>query len=217
MEPFGTVRLATEGAVGFDCAATLHSGAIAAFAAAGFTFACRYISRGEETAADLQASEVAALHAHGLAVVVVQHVARPPWTPTTDLGLTLGHEAAADAAGIGCPVDVVLWLDLEGVGPGVKAPSTISFCNAWSDQVAAGGYGAGVYVGAACGLTSAQLYHDLKMTHYWRSLSKSSPLVDVRGFSLVQSFGSVLSGVAYDRDIVVKDKQGDLFTWWSFT
>jgi hypothetical protein len=215
MEPFGTARLATEGAVGFDCAATLHGGAIAAFAAAGFSFACRYVSRGEETAADLQASEVAALHAHGLAVVVVQHVARPPWTPSADLGLTLGHEAAADAAGIGCPAGVVLWLDLEGVGPGVKASATIGFCNSWFAQVEAAGYGAGLYVGVPCGLTSSELYRDLTVTKYWRSLSRSTPPVDVRGSMIQQSLGSVLSGVPYDRDHITKDRLGDLFNWWA--
>lgn len=215
MEPFGTARLATEGAVGFDCAATLHSGAIAAFAAAGFTFACRYVSRGEESSRDLQASEVAALHAHGLAVVVVQHVAVAPWTPSADLGLTLGHEAAADAVGIGCPAGVVLWADLEGVAASVKPSEILGFCNSWCSAVEAKGYESGIYVGANCGLNATELYRLLTVRRYWKSLSRAAPSVDVRGFQIIQKFGGTLAGIDYDRDTIAKDGLGSLPVWWA--
>lgn len=217
MTSFGTAAPATERALGFDCNVPLTSAQIAAFATAGFTWVARYLSRGEEASHDLQPAEVMALHAHHLAVVPVQHVAVPPWSPSEALGRVLGEEAAHNASGIGCPPGVVLWLDLEGVSVRSEPHDVIAFCNIWVSEVMAAGFDAGLYVGAGCGLTSSQLYRSLTVRRYWKSLSRSSPAVDVRGFQIVQSFGATLAGVEYDRDVIVKDHLSDLPVWWAPT
>ena len=215
MTPFGTARTAIDKSVGFDTDTALTAVSAMEFAAAGFTFACRYLSRGEEAAADLEAIEVRAIHETGLAVVPIQHVHTAPWMASGDLGLVLGQEAAQNASDIGCPAGVALWLDLEGIASACPASSVVAFCNAWDQEVRSGGFDSGLYVGAACGLTSSQLYRDLTVSKYWRSLSRSAPVVDVRGFQVIQSFGGTLGGVSYDRNAVAKDNMGDLFEWWA--
>lgn len=215
MEPFGAARTATDRASGFDCDTALTAVTAMQFAAAGFTWAARYLSRGEEIASDLEAIEVRALHTCGISVVPVQHVAVPPWEASVDLGQVLGAEAKDNAALIGCPSGVTLWLDLEGVAPSCPASAIVGFCNAWTAAVEAGGYTSGLYVGIGCGLTSSQLYRDLAVTRYWKSLSRSAPTVDVRGFQIVQTAGSILADIGYDRDVVGKDALGDLPTWWA--
>jgi hypothetical protein len=215
MQAFGFAREAVDGALGFDTAAHLSAAQAKAFAAAGFTWAARYISRGEESARDLQPAEVHALFDAGLALVVVQHVALSPWHPSEDLGRVLGDEARQDARTIGCPSGVALWLDLEGVAASCPTAEVVAFCNAWSAEVALGDYPAGVYVGANCGINGTDLYRKLSLKRYWRSMSRSSPIVDVRGFQIVQSFGSSLDGIEYDRDVIRRDALGDLPVWWA--
>ena len=213
MDPFGTAQTATAGALGFDCDVPLTSPEIMSFAAAGFTWAARYLSRGEEASHDLQAVEVHALHTSGLSVVSVQHVAAPGWVASVALGHTLGREAASNASQIGCPLGVTLWLDLEGVTPGFK--EIVGFCNAWSAEVTAGGFSDGLYVGANCGLNSSQLYRMLTVSRYWRSLSRTAPSVDVRGFQIVQSLGAMIDDVQYDKDYIKKDNLNGLPIWWA--
>jgi hypothetical protein len=215
MEPFGAARTAIDKSIGFDCDIVLTAVSAMEFAAAGFTWAGRYLSRGEETSSDLEAIEVQALHTCGISVIPVQHVAVPPWEASVDLGQVLGAEAKDNAALIGCPAGVTLWLDLEGLAPSCPASAIIGFCNAWTAQVEAAGYSAGLYVGIGCGLTSSQLYRDLAVTRYWKSLSPSAPTVDVRGFQIVQSAGSILAEIGYDRDVIVKDALGDLPAVWA--
>lgn len=215
MEPFGTAKTATVGALGFDCDVPLSPTDVMAFANAGFTWCARYLSRGEESARDLQAVEVRAIHTVGMAVALVQHVAPAGWTASPGLGSVLGQEAAHNAAGIGCPPGVVLWLDLEGVSSSCPASAVVGFCNAWTTAAEGAGYGTGLYVGANCGLTGSQLYRDLSVRAYWRSLSRSAPVVERRGFQIVQSFGGVLNDVSYDRDVMARDALGGVPTWWA--
>lgn len=215
MNPFGLARVATDGALGFDCDTPLTAVQAMAFANAGYRWCARYLSRGEEAASDLEAVEVHAIHAVGIAVVPVQHVAVAGWYASAALGRTLGEWARQNAAQIGCPAGVTLWLDLEGVAPRCPASDIIAFCNAWTAEVQPGGHGTGLYVGASCGLTSAQLYHALSTKRYWRSLSHSTPDVDVRGYQIHQNSGGMLSGVAFDRDVITKDALGSLPVLWA--
>jgi hypothetical protein len=215
MTPFGAARTAIDKSLGFDCDQPLTAVSAMEFAAVGFTWAGRYLSRGEETSADLEAIEVRALHTCGISVVPVQHVAVPPWEASVDLGQVLGAEAKDNAALIGCPSGVTLWLDLEGVAPSCPASAIVGFCNAWTAQVEDAGYSAGLYVGVGCGLNGSQLYRDLAVAKYWRSLSGSAPSVDVRGFQIVQTAGSILAEIGYDRDVIVKDALGGLPVWWA--
>lgn len=217
MEPFGTARTATDKAIGFDTDAALTAVSAMAFAAAGFTFAARYLSRGEESARDLQALEVRALHACGIALVPVQHVAPPFWHPSPALGEVLGREAAENAAEIGCPQGATIWVDLEGVASDCTAVDIAGFCNHWTAAVRKAAYDAGVYVGVPSGLNSSQLYRLLSVQKYWRSLSGSTPAVDVRGYQIFQSFGGTLAGIDYDKDVIKKDALGGLPVWWAPT
>jgi hypothetical protein len=211
------VVAAPAGAIGFDTDSVLTAASVAAFRAAGFSFAIRYLSRTTpETSGDLSAAEVATIHNGGLALMAVQHVRSAGWQPSGVLGAQYGHAAAANAIAIGLPAGVSIWLDLEGVATGTAASDIIAYCNTWFFAVAHAGYRPGLYVGANCGLTSAQLGTELDCRFYWQSGS-SVPAVSGRAYCMVQTIdkSDVIDGVAYDRDLIQADDHGDTPFWYA--
>jgi len=201
----GTVVAAPVGAKGFDTDTQLSAADAQAFAGQ-FSFAIRYLSNGaEEASGDLTHHEALGILQAGLALMAVQHSPAPGWTPDAALGTQDGQYAVANAAAVGLPPGVTLWLDLEGVAAGVAASEVAAYGNAWYAVVAAARYVPGLYVGAAAGLDGDQLYDDLSFTQYWRSGS-NVPEVAVRGYCLVQTIGDAsIDGVPYDSDLVRAD------------
>jgi hypothetical protein len=201
---------------GFDTATALTAADATAFAAAGFVFAIRYVSRTTpEAAGDLSAAEAAVILQAGLALMAVQHCEAEGWTPSAQLGTAYGQAAAANAAAAGLPPGVSLWLDLEGVASGTSAQVVVMYCNAWYDVVAAAGYLPGLYVGVGQVLTGEQLYHDLKFHYYWTPTSQYVPTIAVRGSCLRQTInaGFELDGIAYDEDTTIADTSGHTPVW----
>jgi len=149
-----------------------------------------------------------------LALMAVQHVEAEGWRPSLELGKTYGSHAAANAAEVGFPAGVNVWLDLEGVNHQVSAEDVIAYCNAWHREVAAAGYAPGIYVGASAILTGDQLYWRLRMRHYWKSGS-SVPSIPERGYQLVQRIvpGDVVAGIAIDRNVTKTDSFGGTVRW----
>jgi hypothetical protein len=210
----GEVQSAPSGARGFDCDGPITAAAAEAFLAAGFTFAVRYLSRSDANGADdLSLGEGQIILQSGLALMAVQHVQSPPWTPSRELGQTYGANAAANAQAVGLPAGVNVWLDLEGVAADTPAEVAIDYCNAWFAAVAAAGYAPGLYVGASAILTPDQLYSDLSVAYYWKSLS-NTPEVATRGYCMVQTAGGApIAGYGYDQDTVQTDNLGATPRW----
>jgi hypothetical protein len=80
--------------------------------------------------------------------------------------------------------------------------------------VKAAGYLPGLYVGANCRLTGEQLYHDLKISCYWKSGS-NVPSIPVRGYCMVQTIrkNDAVNGIGIDRDEIMKDAKGQTPLW----
>jgi hypothetical protein len=203
------VHSAPVGAVGFDTDTVLTSATAAAFVQAKFHFAIRYLSRGStESSSDLTSGEAASILEAGLALMAVQHASSSGWVPTSQLGTQYGQTAAQNAASVGLPSGMLLWLDLEGVATGSDAIAVSAYCNAWFTAVAAAGYLPGLYVGAGSVLNADQL-EALEVQYFWKS--GSNVAYPSTGFCMVQSINSsyVLDGVAYDRDMVQDDNLGN--------
>jgi hypothetical protein len=209
------VEPAKAGARGFDANTPLTKAKAAALKQAGFAFAVRYLSRkAKPPAGDLTKTEVTAILDAGLALMAVQHVAAPGWTPSATLGTEYGANAAAHAKKVGLPPGIAIFLDLEEVSPKAPAADIIAYCNNWHDELAAAGYAPGLYVGSNCGLTPHQLYRALKVKYYWKSGSKV-PAIPHRGYSMVQTIlkDDVVAGVAIDRNLIVRDAFGATPLW----
>ena len=183
----GHVATVPSGVRGFDANQTITRSIAAAFHQHGYRFCVRYVRRGTPKSFDLTASEAEGLLSAGLALSVVQHVAREGWVPTAALGLQYGSIAASETQRIGVPSGIVLWCDLEGVLPGTDAGAVRDYCNNWHSAVAAAGYVPGLYVGSGAGLGPAQLYA-LRFTHYWGAYNlNTDERPAVRGLQMQQS------------------------------
>jgi len=210
----GTVQAASSGAVGFDCDTKLTADSASAFAAAGFRFAIRYLTRdAPEAESDLTTQEALDILGAGLALMAVQHVAPAGWVPSAGLGTEQGGYAAANAMLVGLPPGVSVWLDLEGVAAGTPSSDVAAYCNAWYAPVAEAGYVPGLYVGSGDILDGDELFEDLAFTLFCQSGS-DVPDVATYGYCMVQTIaGDVLDGVAYDSDVVQPDDLCALPFW----
>jgi hypothetical protein len=216
----GSVQAASPGLIGFDHSAGALSLAQAkTFAAKGFRFCVRYVSRTDETRAghqqsgtpDLSAEEAQNILDAGMALMVVQHVAPPGWSPTLDLGQQYGENAAHYASVAGLLPGVNVWLDLEGIKQGTAHQDIVKYCNAWFDAVATAGYEPGVYVGFDVFLSPDELFLDLKFKHYWRAAG-DIPDIAHRGYQLIQHVDD--SGASeFDRDVTRTDDLNGTVLW----
>ena len=137
----GVVGGASPGVQGFDANTILSSRAANAMREAGFAFCVRYVSRGlGQQRGDLTAVEAERILDAGLALMAVQHVEAEGWRPSLELGKTYGSHAAANAAEVGFPAGVNVWLDLEGVNHQVSARG----CHCLLQCLASGGRGGGL-------------------------------------------------------------------------
>lgn len=212
----GLIEQAPPGVQGFDANTPLTTPVAAAFVQSGFRFCVRYLSRSTPGGkGDLTRTEAQAILAGGLALMAVQHVLNPGWTPSLELGTRYGDAAVANAQAAGLPGGINIWLDLEGVKADVSAGEVIAYCNEWFGIVARAGYRPGLYVGAEAILTGDELYWRLKTKHYWRSGSKVPDLA-MRGYQLIQRITAApdeVNGIEIDRDVTVTDAFGDT-VWW---
>lgn len=207
---YGKQVTAPDGLKGFDCNQPISANAAAAFRAAGFRFAVRYVRRTEHHGYDFTEHEGYEILKAGLGLMLVQHVAPPEWKPTLVMGIEYGLTASLEAASAGYPFGSILWCDLEGVKVGWSHADTIAFCNSWFEKVAAHGYEPGLYVGYDAGLTASELYYKLKFKRYWSAynLNRDS-FPAVRNVQMKQGTERVLAGVRYDPDVCKADAKGD--------
>lgn len=215
----GAVQPAPAGVKGFDANTPISAGVAKAFHDAGYRFAVRYVGRTEMKPNDLTAAEAQTILDAGLALMVVQHVLNPGWSPTGALGTEYGANAARFAQQIGIPAGVNVWCDLEGVSGGASSSDVAAYCNAWHDQVAAAGYAPGLYVGDSPGLSAQQLYSATKFQHYWGAYNLNDDQVPAtRGLQLRQheGTGGTIGGIStetYDDDHTMTDALGGQVLW----
>lgn len=206
-----TVKPAITG-IGFDVNQPLTGAQAAAFKAAGYSFAVRYLPRtGNLISGNLSQAEIQAILGAGLALMVVQHVAKPGWEPSAALGISYGNYAATYAEAIGLPKGVNIWLDLEEVAIGTSAKEVTDYCTAWFTAVSAAGYIPGLYVGWNVVLSDQELY-DLPFKHYWRAYNCDQS-IPVRGYQLVQQPQKTLDGITFDPNRLQADELGDVPLW----
>ncbi len=164
----GAAITAYRDARGLDTNHPIPDAAARDFHTIGYRFAVRYVRREAKADNDLSRDEVARLFNAGLAVMPVQHVeSEKAWYPSDSKGQLWGQNAVMAALECAIPSGVTLWLDLEGVAPGVQHEDVIRYCNFWYDRVYRGGYQPGIYVGWHCVLTPSELFNRLKFTRYW--------------------------------------------------
>jgi hypothetical protein len=160
---------------------------------AGFRFVGRYI-------VSLAATELSDILRAGLAVSPVSYA--NSFDPSDEI-------AALQRLGI--PKGIVVWLDVEGVK---DDPITLSQrINTWAKALEAAGYIPGLYVGAGCPLTSAELYA-LAVKRYWHSCSRvvdshNNAAEPLCGWAMTQCTCEVeRAGVEVDIDFVYADYRG---------
>jgi hypothetical protein len=215
----GITESARAGLKGFDANTPISASTAAAFYAKGYRFCVRYVGRTAMASYDLTSTEAKTILGAGLALMVVQHVLNPGWSPTESLGEEYGANAARFARQIGVSPGVNLWCDLECVATGTAASDVIAYCNAWAAQVAGSGYVPGLYVGYQPGLSASQLYYDLKFDHYWGAYNlDGDEIPSTRGLLLRQKVGTggTIGGVStesYDDDVTMTDALGGNAVW----
>src|ERR1700761_7679766 len=216
----GKVEFASIGALGFDTAVPLTVATAKGYAAKGFQFCIRYVSRTDGSRADnaakgladLSEAEGQAILDAGMALMVVQHVAAHGWVPGAQLGQDYGAKAAQFSQAAGLPAGVNVWLDLEDIPGGTAASDVSGYANAWIGEVKAAGYVPGVYVGFNVGLTPDELFFDLHVEHYWRA---SGNIVDVshRGYQLFQHTQNAGTPQEFEKDVVMYDSLSGAPLW----
>ena len=170
----------------------------------------RYTFYGKPQPGDLDAKETDIILSNDLGLFIIQHVRRPTWQPSAELG---GEDAvnAIDnikACGITVP-SAPVWCDLEGN----MQNGTMEYENAWTAKMLEAENDPGDYIGAGMEVFSpGQLFHDLHTKRYWRSQSEV-PNVWSRGYQLIQLFPSfIFCGIDVDITVSQKDYHGDLPT-----
>lgn len=208
----GNVQPATASALGFDTDTVVSPALAAQFYSLGYKFCLRYVSLGAEADGDLSTDEATAILDSGLALMPVQHVRSPGWSPNGNLGTQDGENASNNAQQVGFPSGVNLWRDLEGLNNAAAQQDVIDYCQSWYSAVSGAGYVPGLYVGYGALLSGDQLYN-LPFQHYWKSQSRV-PAIPHRGYQMIQFLPSVTAnGIAIDVDFVQTDNEGGLPLW----
>lgn len=128
-----------------------------------------------------------------------------------------GPTAVAQLNALNLSPACTVWLDVEDdatVDPAILKQKI----NAWATAITAAGFQPGAYIGAACPLTSLELYQ-LKVTRYWKSqsriLDRNGQLAEPScGWCMIQTFPSVMwAGINVDVDIMQEDYRNRLPSW----
>lgn len=193
-------------AMGVDTVAKFTAASAKAMAAAGMKFVVRYLG-------SLTPGEILAIHAAGLALMVVCYSRKEGWKPTQAMGTADGKKAVADAKALSLPANTTVWCDLEGCSGSVA--TTFAYVSAWAEVVTAAGFIAGLYVGAGQALGSKELYALPGITRYWHSCSRGVPEPASCGWCMEQLYkpNVKVAGTQVDIDVVRFDFNGRVPTW----
>lgn len=180
---------------------------------------------GIDTLATLTSSQALALRAFRVSFRVgyIDHVTPAELAAQLDAGIAFSPvtyalefnpaHTLARLAALGIPKGATVWLDVERVSAPLDKARLVSSINTWARALVAEGYEPGLYVGAGCPLSSAELYA-LAVVRYWCSAS-NVPGVDVRGYCMRQlrPLEVVVAGVVVDVDVVEPDFKGGVPTF----
>lgn len=196
--------------LGFDCDSPLSTQQAVGLKNAGYHFAVRYLKRITAKPTDLTLAEGTVILGAGLGLMAVQHVEDDKsWHPDGQKGYNYGQGAVEHARRCGLPPGTMVWLDLEAVQEGTPHSQTIDYCNTWHSQIASAGYLPGLYIGWHCGLTPAELYRNLRFTHYWAAYNLNADEVPImRGVQMKQALEEIVAGVTIDPDSINRDRLG---------
>jgi hypothetical protein len=216
----GIVQSAPSGVLGVDTDTPLSFDTAQKLRQLGYRFCARYLSLSTpQHSGDLSTQEASDILRAGLALVPIQHVLSPGWSPDRDMGTRHGQAALQNARALGIPPGVNVWCDLEGIAHGTSTQSIIDYCNAWYDAVDddGAGYVPGLYVGYDVFLNSHQLYWKLRFQHYW-SAPNAMP-VETRGYQMIQllPLDRESAGVRVDVDVTQQDLLEDSVQWLAST
>ena len=159
------------------------------------------------------------LHAVTAAELATQLSADLAFIPFTYAEAFDGVDAVARAKGLALPPDTTIFLDCEGASA-IAPADLVAKINAWAAYVTGAGFRAGLYVGAGCPLTSAELSALPQIHCYMQGCSRlvdrvGVPQMPERGFAIVQARppNVNLYGVRVDADLLQQDYFGDVPTW----
>lgn len=196
----------------FDTESPCSLGLLLALKAVGFQGGIRTVT--VDPAADptdITAQEIANFMAAGLGLMLYQRVRDPGWLPSATLGKADAEVFAAKAARAGYLAGASAWDDLEGIGG--SASATIAYANEKAADLKAARYVPGDYVGDDVPLTGDELFHELVVTCYWRSLS-NVPDVATRGYAMIQIAENVpVAGTIVDVNLARADLLGGRPFW----
>ena len=196
-----------DGSVGFDTDTVIATSATAL--SKQYKFAIRYLSLSSpQVPGDLSSMELQLILGAGMGLMAVQHTFHPPWTPSGSLGMSTGVAAAVNANSVGLLPGTMIALDWEGLNLNTNPSKAIAYVHNWTTEVRDAGYQAAIYVGYDALFTASQLYNDLIVNLYWKSMS-NVPEPAVRGWCMVQSPTVTVGGISIDPDVVWQDNLGD--------
>jgi hypothetical protein len=178
---------------------------------AGYSGIARYLPLpGNSPKGDIDAAELQGILGTGLALLLVQHVRRPGWSPAKCSGETDALTAVEFAKAAGYAPGAHVFLDLEGIEG--TAQDTTTFAEEWAAVVVQTGYRAGCYVGYGVPLDGLQLYNLHHFNSYWSDAGPRS--VATRGFAIKQQEPVItLGGVSFDPDILQLDNLNEAPFW----
>lgn len=209
----GSIQDAPNGAHGIDTSEVIRPDAASAFVRDGFTFALRYVSRHDAgQSGDLSAGEAEHILGAGLALMLVQHVPKPGWRPTPELGTQYGRTAATHATRLGYGRSGSLFVDLEGVAARTAPQDVIGYVTTWAEAVGRGGYSPGLYVGFDPILTGDQLAA-LPVRNYWRAAGHVPVLGSGKAYHMKQSLPGELHGIRVDKDVTQHQTPANTLRW----
>jgi hypothetical protein len=160
---------------------------------------------------DITAREVQDFMAAGLGLMLYQRPRNPGWSPSGLLGNADAEVFIDKARAAGYLPGGSTWDDLEGVG-GTGA-ATIAYVNAKAAAMKTAPFAPGDYIGANVPLSGDELFHELLVTAYWRSISQV-PDIPTRGYVMRQIAENVsVAGVLVDVNLATADRLGGRASW----
>jgi hypothetical protein len=160
---------------------------------------------------DITAQEVRDFMAAGLGLMLYQRVRNPGWIPSADLGKRDAEVFVQKSQRAGYLQSASAWDDLEGIRG--AADTAIAYANEKAASLKTAKYAPGDYVGFDVPLTGDQLFQDLIVSCYWRSLS-NVPDVATRGYAMLQIAVNVrVAEIGLDVNLVCADRLGGRPFW----
>ena len=160
---------------------------------------------------DITAKEVENFMAAGLGLMLYPRPRNPGWLPSAALGKADAGVFVAKATAAKYMPGGSTWDDLEGIGG--NGAATVAYANEKAVDMKAARFFPGDYVGFDVPLTGDELFHDLVVTCYWRSVS-DVPDVTSRSYAMVQVAENVrVAGTVVDISVVRADKLGGRPYW----